>query len=131
MATEERVVSRLHEALDRASDLAIALAPLAEAIQGASRDVARALVDLMDSAQVEADGERDRLRGLLREWCEYTGLRQRIRESDDPTEYETGRDLLARTDAALDAAKDETSDGIPIDPDEPSDGRDLRGGLLP
>ena len=43
--------------------------------------------------------ERKEARSILREWCEYTGLRGRIRESDDPTEYETGRDLLARTDA--------------------------------
>lgn len=40
-------------------------------------------------------------RTLLREWCEYTGLRGRIRASEDPTEYETGRTLLARTDTML------------------------------
>jgi hypothetical protein len=42
-----------------------------------------------------------RLVTLLAEWCEYTGLREAIRTSDDPTEYQGGRDLLARTDAAL------------------------------
>jgi hypothetical protein len=45
--------------------------------------------------------EVERLQSLLREWRRYTDLRTRIRLSDDPSEYETGRDLLARTDAAV------------------------------
>ena len=46
------------------------------------------------------------LRELLAEWVQYTGLRQRVRDRDEETgEYESGADLLERTDAALAAAE--------------------------
>jgi hypothetical protein len=50
-----RRVERLHGSLDRASDLAIELAALSDRVRGSSREVAAALVDLIDRAEVQAE----------------------------------------------------------------------------
>jgi hypothetical protein len=65
--------------------------------------VERAL-DVSAAQVVELREALEAREGLLREWCQYTNLRSRIRQSDDESEYVTGRDLLARTDAVLSAA---------------------------
>lgn len=49
--SDERAVERLHSALDRASDLAIQLDVIATVTHAATRNVARALVDLMDRVE--------------------------------------------------------------------------------
>jgi hypothetical protein len=59
----------------------------------------------------EAEAQVAALAGLLKEWCLYTGLRGRILESEDESEFETGRDLLMRTDEALASSRPSGSDG--------------------
>lgn len=71
-------------------------------------EMGRALNETLDRVAALETALRGR-EDLLREWMTYTGLRARAFANyhADLAEYESGRDLIRRTDAALAGAAEE------------------------